>query len=316
MPNMQYSLSLPRTTNTSTNTVPHTPQVPYMAAVAMAFGCNHLFSLACEVDRDATAEELARLDSTDAEERSKCTLLAPAKDRASDAAWYAVKYVAKAIATSQAANVLAALALMDGYLMRRVQLEPSGDPDADKRHGWRNLMTCANRLTTSITMGLAMISYRLMGHKTYWASYDVKPMPTHAYTGRALSQAGEPTDAIGDGRVETTLVPQNDALRPVTTLTDYDNRAAELAAMPPYLYHMFYGRQQKPKPKPKAKSKRTNKRADKRRRTGAGAAAAAYVDGDADSEGNATEDEAGEDNEEDAAPAQGTDQGGVQECGT
>lgn len=277
-----------------------------MPAVAMAFGCNHLFSLACEVDRDATAEELARLDSEDPAERSKCTLLAPAKDRASDAAWYAVKYVVKAIATSQAANVLAALALMDGYLMRCVQLERSGDPAADQRKGWSNLMTCANRMSTSITMGLAMISYRLMGHKTYWASYDVKPMPTHAYTGRALRQAGESTDAIGDGRVETTLVPQDNTLRAVNTLTDYDHRADALEALSPYLYHMFYGRQQQPKAKPKPKGRRASKPANKRRRTGARAAAAAYVDADADSERNASEDEAGQQDDEDAGPPQGT----------
>ncbi len=266
-----------------------------MAAVAMAFGCNHLFSLACEVDRDATAEELERLDSTDPDVRSKCRLLAPAKDRASDAAWYAAKYVAKAIAASQAANVLAALVVMDAYFLQRPQTQPPNnaqDGQQRRKDGFSNLLVCANRLTTSITMGLAMISYRFMGHKTYWASYDVKAMPTHAYTARALRDAGESTDATGDGRVETTLVPQGDVLRPVTILHDYDGRSDKLEALPPYLYHMFYSRQQTPKAKPKPK--RATKRAVKRRRTGAGAAAAVYVDAGAASDGGASEQEADE----------------------
>ncbi len=267
-----------------------------MPALAMAFGCNHLMSLACEVDREATEEEMARLDSEVPEERRKCSMLAPAADRARDAAYYAASYVTKAIASSQAANLVLVLAAVTGYLLQGVQPQHANDPAADRRAGFGNLMACANRLTTSITMGLAMISYRLMGLKTYWASYDVKPMPTHAYTGRALRQAGVSDDAVDGGQVEVTLVPQGNGLCGVTALTDYDHRADELEAVPPYIYHMMYGRRQQPKPK-QPKARRGAERATKRRRTGAGAAAAAaaYVDAGSASEGSASADEGGAD---------------------
>ncbi len=272
-----------------------------MPALAIAFGCNHLMSLACEVDRDATEEELARLDSTDPSERRKCSLLAPARDRASDAAWYAAKYVTKAIATSQAANIIMVMSLLDGYFLRGPQEERRDtDPDTERRRGFGNIMACANRLTTSITMGLAMISYRLMGHKTYWSSYDVKPMPTHALTARALRNAGESDDAVDGGRVEVTLVREGNELRGVTTLHDYDHRAPELETLPPYAYYMFYGRQAQPKPK--AKPSRSTGRPAKRRRTGAGAAAAAFVDAGGASEDSDSEGEDGQDGTV-AAPA-------------
>ncbi len=253
------------------------PQVPYMAALAMAFGCNHLISLACELDREATQENLAMLNSEDERVRSKCPLLAPAGDRARDAAYYMASYVTKIIKPSQAVNFLKVVAGVEGFLLEDTKLLYEDDPDAAGRAGFGNFLACASRLTTSITMGLAMVSYRLMGLHTYWASYDVKPMPTHAYTARALQQAGLSDGPARAGLVGVTLVPRDDGFRAVTTVSDYDGRGEALQTLPPYLYHTFYTRRQRPKSKTNG-GRSGVQRANKRRRIGAGTGAAAYVD--------------------------------------
>ncbi len=282
-----------------------------MAALAMAFGCNHLISLACELDREATKENLAMLDSEDELTRSKCPLLAPAGDRARDAAYYMASYVTKPIKPSQAVNVLKAITHVQGcFLEGSTFLEPSS-PDVASRSGFCNFLMCVNRLTSSITMGLAMISYLLMGHHTYWASYDVKPMPTHAYTARALRQAGVSDGAAHGGQVAVTLVPHNDGLRAVTTVSDYDGRGAALAALPPYLYHTFYARRSRPKSKPKS-GRSSNERARKRRRIGAGVGAALYVDVDAASDGGGSGSEGNTGGAGGNAPLQGKSGGGLQ----
>ncbi len=262
-----------------------------MPALAMAFGCNHLISLACELDREATEDNLAKLDSDDPQVRSKCPLLAPARDRAHDAAHYAASYLAKLIKSSQAANVIKAMAVVTGFMLQDIDLQHQTDPETAGRAGFGNFLSCVNRLTTDVTMGLAMISYRLMGHHTYWASYDVKPMPTLAYTGRALRQAGVSDHAVHGGQVGVTLVPHGDGYSAVTAVTDYDHRGDALEALPPYVYHSMYARRQRPKPKAKAKAKAKAKSADggrarKRRRTGAGAGAAQCVDADAAGDGS------------------------------
>ncbi len=261
-----------------------------MPALAMAFACNHLISLACELDREATEENLALLDSPDPLVRSKCPLLAPARDRAHDAAHYAAGYVTKIIPPSQAANVVKVMSAVDGFFLRDPNLQHEDDPEAASRAGFGNFLSCVNRLTTSITMGLAMIAYKLMGHKTYWASYDVKVMPTHAYTGRALRHAGVSDHAVHGGQAGVTLVPHGDGYRAVTAVTDYDGRGDSLETLPPFLYHAFYARRQRPKPKPKG-GRRGDERAKKRRRTGAGAGAALYVDVDAASGGSSSSSE-------------------------
>ncbi len=262
-----------------------------MPALAMAFACNHLISWACELDREATEENLAMLDSEDPLVRSRCPLLAPARDRAHDAAHYAASYVAKIIKSSQAANTIKAMAAVTCFLLQDTELQHQNDPEAASRAGFGNFLSCVNRLTTDITMGTAMISYRLRGLKTYWASYDVKPMPTLAYTGRALRQAGVSDHAVHGGQLGVTLVPQGDGYCAVTAVTDYDHRGDALEALPPYVYHSMYARRQRPKPKAKAKKAKAKAkakakgagggRARKRRRTGAGAGAAPYVDADA-----------------------------------
>ncbi len=289
-------------------------QVPYMAALAMAFGCNHLISLACELDREATKENLAMLDSEDERTRSKCPLLAPAGDRARDAAYYAASYVTKPIKPSQSVNVLKALSSMQGFFLEGTPLLHESDLEVAGRAGFGNLLACVNRLTSSVTMGLAMVSYLLMGHQTYWASYDVKPMATHAYTGRALRDASVSDDAVQGGQVGVTLVPHGDGYRAVTTLTDYDGRGDELGALPPYVYHAFYARRQRPKPKPRG-GRSSTQRARKRRRTGAGVGAALYVDADAASSGNGS----GSDDEDGEARGSGTPAegrvGGRLQCG-
>lgn len=212
--------------------------VPYMPAIAMAFGCNHLFSLACELDRDFTLEEAARLANPDGEPSK---LLAPATDRARDNSIYVTKYIAKNVSKSQTERLIKSLQFVEGYFLE----PPPGSPEDAGRQGIRNIMAAVNRLTTSVTAGMALIAYKLVGHKTFEMTYDTAPLVCGAFTSLVAAHPGATgADDQSNGDASASLIqePDGSAVRVVTVVDEYRLRGADLDGVEtsPYMMTMLY----------------------------------------------------------------------------
>ncbi|EFJ49533.1 hypothetical protein VOLCADRAFT_89824 [Volvox carteri f. nagariensis] len=141
--------------------------VPHMPAAALAFGCNQLFSLACEVDRVYMAEAAAQLARPE-DERGDCVLLQPAADRACDAAYYSTKYTGKSINDSQAQLTCNALTRVQDFLLAG----RTPNPGASGPTAFGNMCATVHRMTASITAGMALVAMKLDGHSTFEATFD------------------------------------------------------------------------------------------------------------------------------------------------
>ncbi|GLC67379.1 hypothetical protein PLESTF_000549700 [Pleodorina starrii] len=100
--------------------------VPHFPAAAVAFGCNQLFSLSCEMDRSYTREVAAKLNETEQQQAEEgtsdqppppCEPLGSAADRARDAGYYTSKYTSKTIARSQSDRLCSAVVRVQDFLL-------------------------------------------------------------------------------------------------------------------------------------------------------------------------------------------------------
>ncbi|EFJ39705.1 hypothetical protein VOLCADRAFT_100638, partial [Volvox carteri f. nagariensis] len=198
--------------------------VPHMPAIALAFGCNHLMSLACEVDRDYTADIAAQL-ARPINERGDCPLLQPAIDRARDAAYYSSKYTAKTIERSQAHLTCTAVGRVQDFMMAGHQPSATGhEPSV-----FGNLCTAVHRMTATITAGMALVAFKLSGHDTFQATYKRNYLATGAFTALASDSAVEPEDA--ETGVELVEADEHGDYTLANVVQNYTQRGVELSGL-------------------------------------------------------------------------------------
>ncbi|EFJ39314.1 hypothetical protein VOLCADRAFT_101122, partial [Volvox carteri f. nagariensis] len=198
--------------------------VPHMPAIALAFGCNHLMSLACEVDREYTADIAAQL-ARPPNEHGDCSLLQPAIDRARDAAYYSSKYTAKTIERSQAHLTCAAVGRVQDFMMAGHR--PSATGDGPSTFG--NLCTVVHRMTATITAGMALVAFKLSGHDTFQATYKRNYLPIGAFTALASESAVEPEDA--ETGVELVEADEHGDYTLTSVVQNYTQRGVELSGL-------------------------------------------------------------------------------------
>ncbi|EFJ39847.1 hypothetical protein VOLCADRAFT_100474 [Volvox carteri f. nagariensis] len=198
--------------------------VPHMPAIALAFGCNHLMSLACEVDREYTADIAAQL-AHPPNEHGDCSLLQPAIDRARDAAYYSSKYTAKTIERSQAHLTCAAVGRVQDFMMAGHR--PSATGDGPSTFG--NLCTVVHRMTATITAGMALVAFKLSGHDTFQATYKRNYLPIGAFTALASESAVEPEDA--ETGVELVEADEHGDYTLTSVVQNYTQRGVELSGL-------------------------------------------------------------------------------------
>eukprot|EP00198_Chlamydomonas_reinhardtii_P004324 XP_001693660.1 predicted protein [Chlamydomonas reinhardtii] len=176
--------------------------VSHMPAVSMAFGANNNFTLACEVDRQLTEEVATELDRPPVEQDPAVVapVTMPAQLRAHLSSYYACKYVCKPVPSSQAANLIKALAATREFLAAPGAALGGYAPTVENpaARGFGNVMAAVNRLTISVTVGMAMASYRLGGDETIVTTYQTTILTHGAFA--ALAAAGAP--GAGDSRWE------------------------------------------------------------------------------------------------------------------
>ncbi|EFJ50152.1 hypothetical protein VOLCADRAFT_88986 [Volvox carteri f. nagariensis] len=198
--------------------------VPHMPAIALAFGCNHLMSLACEVDRDYTADIAAQL-ARPINERGDCPLLQPTIDRARDAAYYSSKYTAKTIERSQAHLTCTAVGRVQDFMMAGHQPSATGhEPSV-----FGNLCTAVHRMTATITAGMALVAFKLSGHDTFQATYKRNYLATGAFTALASDSAVEPEDA--ETGVELVEADEHGDYTLANVVQNYTQRGVELSGL-------------------------------------------------------------------------------------
>ncbi|EFJ39449.1 hypothetical protein VOLCADRAFT_100957, partial [Volvox carteri f. nagariensis] len=198
--------------------------VPHMPAIALAFGCNHLMSLACEVDREYTADIAAQL-ARPPNEHGDCSLLQPAIDRARDAAYYSSKYTAKTIERSQAHLTCAAVGRVQDFMMAGHRPSTTGDGPST----FGNLCTVVHRMTATITAGMALVAFKLSGHDTFQATYKRNYLPIGAFTALASESAVEPEDA--ETGVELVEADEHGDYTLTSVVQNYTQRGVELSGL-------------------------------------------------------------------------------------
>ena len=218
-----------------------THAVPHMPAIAMAFGCNHLMSLAFEVDREYTAEVAAELAKPAAEREPLPLLTLTAEDRAMDAAMYVVKYTSKPIKPGQAQHLLRMLDLMQSYMLQPVRQEEDAPTS-----GIGNVMVVLNRLGSSIAVGMSMVAFKLAGLMTFTSTAITVPLPVSAFAALALASTENALDDddAEEGNTTTLLVEGATAntFHAVTQIDHYQLRGDVLCtlAMSPYMLFSLY----------------------------------------------------------------------------
>ncbi|EFJ51419.1 hypothetical protein VOLCADRAFT_87688 [Volvox carteri f. nagariensis] len=148
--------------------------VPHCPAVTMVLGCNNVFTLACELDRQyiATVEEQLVLPVPMCDPEVLEDILVQAEVVAHRTTHYATKYVAKATSQSQVTWLNRMIMISRHFL--DTAAAGGGDPAAaheDRCKGIGNLISAANRTTASLTIGMAMASFKLAGHDPVNAAF-------------------------------------------------------------------------------------------------------------------------------------------------
>ncbi|EFJ39800.1 hypothetical protein VOLCADRAFT_100527 [Volvox carteri f. nagariensis] len=148
--------------------------VPHCPAVTMVLGCNNIFTLACELDRQyiATVEEQLVLPVPMCDPEVLEDILVQAEVVAHRTTHYATKYVAKATSQSQVTWLNRTIMISRHFL--DTAAAGGGDPAAaheDRCKGIGNLISAANRTTASLTIGMAMASFKLAGHDPVNAAF-------------------------------------------------------------------------------------------------------------------------------------------------
>ncbi|EFJ45557.1 hypothetical protein VOLCADRAFT_93997 [Volvox carteri f. nagariensis] len=205
--------------------------VPHMPAAALAFGCNQLFSLACEVDRVYMAEAAAQLARPE-DERGDCVLLQPAADRARDAAYYSTKYTGKSINDSQAQLTCNALTRVQDFLLAG----RTPNPGASGPTAFGNMCATVHRMTASITAGMALVAMKLDGHSTFEATFDCAYLQVDAFT--ALSAGAEQSPEVATTAAVLVEAEEQEGYTVTNAVHNYVLRGEELSGLDCSVYNI------------------------------------------------------------------------------
>ncbi|EFJ50154.1 hypothetical protein VOLCADRAFT_88987 [Volvox carteri f. nagariensis] len=205
--------------------------VPHMPAAALAFGCNQLFTLACEVDRVYTAEAAAQLARPE-DERGDCALLQPAADRARDAAYYSTKYTGKSINDSQAQLTCNALTRVQDFLLAG----RTPNPGASGPTAFGNMCATVHRMTASITAGMALVAMKLDGHSTFEATFECAYLQVDAFT--ALSASAEQSPEAATTAAVLVEAEEQEGYTVTNAVQSYMLRGEELSGLDCSAYNL------------------------------------------------------------------------------
>ncbi|EFJ39911.1 hypothetical protein VOLCADRAFT_100383 [Volvox carteri f. nagariensis] len=205
--------------------------VPHMPAAALAFGCNQLFTLACEVDRVYTAEAAAQLARPE-DERGDCVLLQPAADRAHDAAYYSTKYTGKSINDSQAQLTCNALTRVQDFLLAG----RTPNPGASGPTAFGNMCATVHRMTASITAGMALVAMKLDGHSTFEAMFECAYLQVDAFT--ALSAGAEQSPEAATTAAVLVEAEEQEGYTVTNAVQNYMLRGEELSGLDCSVYNI------------------------------------------------------------------------------
>ncbi|EFJ44611.1 hypothetical protein VOLCADRAFT_94978 [Volvox carteri f. nagariensis] len=189
--------------------------VPHCPTVTMALGCNNVFMLACKLGRQytATVEEQLVLLVPMCDPEVLEDILVQAEVVARRTTHHATKYVAKATLQSQVTR-----------LNRLLVVETL-------HKGIGNLISTANRTTASLTIGMAMASFKLAGHETFETTYKNTFLSTGLFMAIVLRDDHDDINSL-EAAAETLLVFHNDNPEQpgaaVMALTHYRQRGSEL----------------------------------------------------------------------------------------
>ncbi|EFJ50814.1 hypothetical protein VOLCADRAFT_88113 [Volvox carteri f. nagariensis] len=205
--------------------------VPHMPAAALAFGCNQLFTLACEVDRVYTAEAAAQLARPE-DERGDCVLLQPAADRARDSAYYSTKYTGKSINDSQAQLTCNALTRVQDFLLAG----RTPNPGASGPTAFGNMCATVHRMTAAITAGMALVAMKLDGHSTFEATFECAYLQVDAFT--ALSAGADQSPEVATTAAVLVEAEEQEGYTVTNAVHNYVLRGEELSGLDCSVYNL------------------------------------------------------------------------------
>ncbi|EFJ39554.1 hypothetical protein VOLCADRAFT_100825 [Volvox carteri f. nagariensis] len=205
--------------------------IPHMPAAALAFGCNQLFTLACEVDRVYTAEAAAQLARPE-DEWGDCTLLQPAADRARDSAYYSTKYTGKSINDSQVQLTCNTLTRVQDFLLAG----RTPDPSASGPTAFGNMCATVHRMTASITAGMALVAMKLDGHSTFEATFECAYLQVDAFT--ALSAGAEQSPEAATTAAVLVEAEEQEGYTVTNAVQSYVLRGEELSGLDCSVYNL------------------------------------------------------------------------------
>ncbi|EFJ39294.1 hypothetical protein VOLCADRAFT_101142, partial [Volvox carteri f. nagariensis] len=205
--------------------------VPHMPAAALAFGCNQLFTLACEVDRVYTAEAAAQLARPE-DERGDCVPLQPAADRARDSAYYSTKYTGKSINDSQAQLTCNALTRVQDFLLAG----RTPNPGASGPTAFGNMCATVHRMTAAVTAGMALVAMKLDGHSTFEATFECAYLQVDAFT--ALSAGAEQSPEAATTAAVLVEAEEQEGCTVTNAVHNYMLRGEELSGLDCSVYNI------------------------------------------------------------------------------
>ncbi|EFJ39302.1 hypothetical protein VOLCADRAFT_101133, partial [Volvox carteri f. nagariensis] len=191
--------------------------VPHCPAVTMVLGCNNVFTLACELDRQyiATVEEQLVLPVPMCDPEVLEDILVQAEVVAHRTTHYATKYVAKATSQSQVTWLNCTIMISRHFL--DTAAAGGGDPAAaheDRCKGIGNLISVANRTTASLTNGHGVLqvgrtrSCRTF-HETFETTYENTFLSTGLFMAIVLRDDHDNINSL-EAAADTLLVFHND----------------------------------------------------------------------------------------------------------
>ncbi|EFJ39968.1 hypothetical protein VOLCADRAFT_100290 [Volvox carteri f. nagariensis] len=191
--------------------------VPHCPAVTMVLGCNNVFTLACELDRQyiATVEEQLVLPVPMCDPEVLEDILVQAEVVAHRTTHYATKYVAKATSQSQVTWLNRTIMISRHFL--DTAAAGGGDPAAaheDRCKGIGNLISVANRTTASLTNGHGVLqvgrtrSCRTF-HETFETTYENTFLSTGLFMAIVLRDDHDNINSL-EAAADTLLVFHND----------------------------------------------------------------------------------------------------------
>ncbi|PNH01495.1 hypothetical protein TSOC_012614 [Tetrabaena socialis] len=214
--------------------------VPHLPTIALAFGCNQLTSLTCELDRDYTPKMKEALEAWEAlpeEERGECPL-GRAEDHAHDAGRYAAKYITKAQPPGDNEHLLQAASHTETYVASLQGQPPPRllGPEAVKTNLRRAMHVASGRHVVSLTM----MAYVLTGNCTFEETFCTAALVFEPFLALALDGTSNAVPTT-QRMVNTT---DGSGYRLVSDVQDYLLRGDELGGVECswFMVHMHYER--------------------------------------------------------------------------